>query len=251
MQTISELFLANLKNLPIWVKQVIAAELMSELNTKLTEFNELMESENLFQNMRLELTATGKTEIVEKKFNFSDSFYIFLNDMLAGLSIFDSTIKNNWAFSDTAKIFCRLCELDCFVLPNYEDNKSVAIAMFLAGRIRTGEFLNRIGKVSRTKIDQAIKYQQQRNDEGVHIKMASVLIKLGFISDKGLDSLLLLKDEAKRRLPIGIGFTSIKYHNPTEQHDRILCLQREISRLENENLIMKKRLKKLLKMNEY
>ena len=250
MQTLSELFLANFKNLPIWVKQVIAAELTNELKTKLEEFSELIDSKNLFQSMHLELTAKAKAEIIERSMNLSESYYIFLSDMLAGLSIFDSTIKNSWAFSDTAKIFCRLCELDYFEIPDFEQNTNVAVALFLAGRIRTGEFLNRIGKVSRTKIDQAIKYQQQRNEEGVHIKMASVLIKLGFISDKGLDSLLLLKDEAKRRLPIGIGFTSIKYNNPTEQNDRILSLQREIARLENENIIMRKRLKKMLKMNE-
>ena len=250
MQTMSELFLANLKNLPMWVKQVIAAELTKELNTKLEEFTALIDSKNLFQNLRLQLTAKARAEIIERSFNLSDSYYIFLSDMQAGLSVFDSTIKNNWAFSDTAKIFCRLCELDCFVIPDIDTNTTVAVAMFLAGRLRTGEFLNRIGKVSRTKIDEAIRYQQRRNDEGVHIKMASVLIKLGFISDKGLDSLLLLKDEAKRRLPVGVGFTSIKYNNPSEQKDRILCLEREIARLENENLIMKKRLKKMLKINE-
>ena len=247
----SELFLANIKNLPLWVKQVIASELMKDLNTKLEEFTELIDSKNLFQNMRPELTPRAKTEIIERGFNLSDSYYIFLSDMHMGLSIFDSTIKNNWAFSDTAKIFCRLCELGCFKIPDYDNNKTVAVALFLAGRLRTGEFLNRIGKVSRTKINEAIKYQKQRNDEGVHVKMASVLIKLGFISDKGLDSLLLLKDEAKRRLPVGIGFTSIKYYNPEDKNDRILCLEREIARLESENLIMKKRLKKMLKINEY
>ena len=250
MQTLSELFLNNIKNLPVWVKQVIANELTSELDTQLSEFTELVDSKNLFQNMKLELTSWAKSEIIEKKLGLSESYYIFLNDMYAGLSIFDSTIKNSWSFSDTAKIFCRLCELDFFVLPDIEQNTTVAVAMFLAGRLRTGEFLNRIGKISRTKLDEAIRYQQQRNSEGVHIKMASVLIKLGFISDKGLDSLLLLKEEAKKRLPVGIGFISIKFETPEQQQDRVLCLQREIARLENENLIMKKRLKKILKINE-
>jgi len=250
MQTMSELFLANIKNLPIWVKQVIAAELNDDLNTKFNEFTSLVDTRNLFQNMHLELTPIGKSELLEKRFKLSESYYIFLNDMLAGLSIFDSTIKNTWSFSDTAKIFCKLAELECFDIPDFEENKNVAIALFLAGKIRTGEFLNRIGKVTRSKIEEAIKFQRERNAEGIHVKMASVLIKLGYISDKGLDSLLLLKEEAKRRLPVGIGFTSIKFHNPSEQQDQIICLQREIARLENENLIMKKRLKKILRIDE-
>ena len=76
--------------------------------------------------------------------------------------------------------------------------------------------------------------------------MASILIKMGFITDQGLDSLLLLKDEAKKRLPVNIGFTSMKYEDAAQEDDQIARMQREIARLENENSIMKKRLKKLL-----
>ena len=79
--------------------------------------------------------------------------------------------------------------------------------------------------------------------------MASILIKMGFITDKGLDSLLTLKDEAKKRFPLGIGFMSIKYDNEEDRKDSILRMQKEIARLENENLIMKKRLKKMLNIN--
>ena len=69
------------------------------------------------------------------------------------------------------------------------------------------------------------------------------------ITDKGLDSLLILKDEAKRRLPTGVGLYSIKCETEEEEIDQISRMQREISRLENENIIMKKRLKKLLNID--
>lgn len=251
MQSTSELFLDNIKNLPIWVKQVIASELNYELADRLKDFTSLIETKNLFQNMKLTLTERAKKELNEKSIGLSDGYYTFLSDMENGLNIFESTVKNSWAFADSAKIFCRLCELDFFDIPDFEQNTNVAVALFLAGRLRTGEFLNRIGKVSRIQINEAIKYQKQRIEEGVHIKMATVLIKLGFISDEGLDSLLLLKDEAKKRLPVGIGFTSIKYTSENDQKDYFIRLKREIARLENENLIMKKRLKKLLKIDEH
>ena len=73
---------------------------------------------------------------------------------------------------------------------------------------------------------------------------------MGFISDKGLDSLLLLKEEAKKRLPVSIGLSSIKFDNPQDELSQIERLQKEISRLENENMIMKKRLKKLLNLDD-
>ena len=70
------------------------------------------------------------------------------------------------------------------------------------------------------------------------------------ITDKGLDSLLLLKDEAKKRLPINVGYISTKLITPQEEQNQISRMQREISRLENENAIMKKRLKKLLNISD-
>ena len=78
--------------------------------------------------------------------------------------------------------------------------------------------------------------------------MASILIKMGFITDVGLDSLLLLKDEAKRRLQTAAALTSGQNDNIEENNNQIQRLQKEIARLENENLIMKKHLKKLLNM---
>ena len=165
-------------------------------------------------------------------------------------NIFEITIKNNWTLADTAKIFVRLCELEYVQVPDYATNKNVAIALFIAGKLKTGEFLKRINKISAIQLEQAIRYQKQLNDEGRHIKMASILIKMGFITDKGLDSLLLLKDEAKKRLPVNVGFISTKFSTQQDEQDQVSRMQREIARLENENLIMKKRLKKILNIND-
>ena len=135
-------------------------------------------------------------------------------------------------------------------IPDYATNKNVAIALFIAGKLKTGEFLKRINKISTIQLEQAIRYQKELNDEGRHIKMASILIKMGFITDRGLDSLLLLKDEAKKRLPVNVGFISTKVGVAEDEQDQVSRMQREISRLENENIIMKKRLKKLLNIND-
>jgi Zn-dependent protease len=64
------------------------------------------------------------------------------------------------------------------------------------------------------------------------MRMASILIKLGFITDRGLDSLLLLKDEAKKRLPVNVGFISAKLQTDEDEQDQVSRMQREIARLE-------------------
>jgi hypothetical protein len=250
MQKISDLFIQNIKNLPMWVKQVITKEIFDDLNKKLEEFSELAEISDLFQYMSPKVTFKGKQELQERTIGLSDGYYVFLQDLMNGCNIFEITIKNNWTLADSAKIFVRLCELEFLQIPDYATNKNVAIALFIAGKLKTGEFLKRINKISTIQLEQAIRYQKELNDEGRHIKMASILIKMGFITDRGLDSLLLLKDEAKKRLPVNVGFISTKMTTDEQEQDQLARMQREISRLENENIIMKKRLKKLLNIND-
>ena len=248
MQKTSDLFIQNIKNLPIWVKQVVTREILEDLRKKLDEFSQLIEGEDLFQYMCPKLTFKGKQELVQRSLKLSEGYYIFLKDLSEGNNIFEITIKNNWTFADSAKIFCRLNELEYLQINDYQTNKNIAVALFIAGKIKTGEFIKRIGKINAIQLEQAIRYQKQLNDEGRHIKMASVLIKMGFITDKGLDSLLLLKEEARKHLPLGVGLTSVKLPDGSQSEDQLVRMQREIARLENENIIMKKRLKKLLNL---
>ena len=250
MQKISDLFVQNIKNLPMWVKQVITKEIFDDLNKKLEEFSELAEISDLFQYMCPKVTFKGKQELQERTIGLSEGYYVFLQDLIEGCTIFEITIKNNWTLADTAKIFVRTLELEYLQIPNYNTDKNVAVAMFIAGKLKTGEFLKRINKISAIQLEQAIRHQKELNEEGRHIKMASILIKLGFVTDTGLDSLLLLKDEARKRLPINVGFISTKLATPEDEQDQIVRMQREIARLENENIIMKKRLKKMLNIND-
>jgi len=250
MEKISELFIQNIKNLPIWVKQVITKEIFDDLNKKLEEFSQLAHVDDLFQYMCPKLTFKGKQELQEKNLNLSEGYYVFLQDLFEGNTIFEITLKNRWTLADSAKVFIRLCELEFLNIPDFSTNKNIAIAMFIAGKLKTGEFLKRIDKINAIQLEQAIRYQKQLNDEGRHIKMASILIKLGFITDKGLDSLLLLKEEARKRLPINVGFIPTNFNTAIDENDQIARMQREIARLENENSIMKKRLKKLLNLND-
>ena len=65
MQKISDLYIQNIKSLPIWVKQVITKEIFDDLNKKLEEFNELADIDSLFQYMRPKVTFKGKQELQE------------------------------------------------------------------------------------------------------------------------------------------------------------------------------------------
>ena len=250
MQKSTSIFIKNMQNLPMWVKQVLAVEFSEDLNRKLADFKDLVQGDNLFQYIVPKTTVKGKQELSSKNMNLSEGYYTFLNDATEGLNtIFDITVKNNWALADSAKIFIRLYELEFILAPAHDDEISMAIAMFIASKIKTGEFLKKIKKIDAIQLEQALRYQKQLNEEGRHIKMASILIKMGFITDIGLDSLLMLKEEAKRRLQSVASIVSPETDNQEENESQIARLQKEITRLENENLVMKKHLKKLLHMD--
>ncbi|MBR1616813.1 hypothetical protein IJ670_01540 [bacterium] len=246
MQKESSLLIKNFHNLPIWVKQVIAKELSAEIQTKLSEFFELVNLHDLFQYLAPKITIMGKQELESRSLGLTEGYYIFLADMKREYTIFDTTIKNNWTLADTSKIFTRLYELELVTITPEQVNTNLPIALFISGKIKTGEFLKKIKKINTEQLEAALRYQKQLNEEGRHIKMASILIKMGFISEVGLDSLLLLKEQAKMRVPMSIGLTSFKYEDEADEQGHISRLQREIARLESENLIMKKRLKSLL-----
>ena len=82
MSKVAELFIDNFLALPIWVKQVLAKEVMESLKSKLQDFSELAETENLFQYVRPRVTLKGKEELVQKKMGLSEGYYIFLQDIL-------------------------------------------------------------------------------------------------------------------------------------------------------------------------
>ena len=64
------------------------------------------------------------------------------------------------------------------------------------------------------------------------------------------DFLISKKEESRKRLPINVGFISTLRTSQEDEQDQVSRMQREISRLENENAIMKKRLKKLLNIDD-
>lgn len=247
MQNTSELFIQSVKTMPIWVKQYLTKEVLDDLSAKIVDFKELLQSENLIQYMTPKITVKGKMEYNNKTCGFDSNHYTFLAELIESpKNVFEITLKNNWPLAETARILLKLVELEFIDVENFQDCCNYAVALFLSGRIKTGEFLKKIGRIDSNQLEKALRYQKELNAEGRHIKMASILIKFGFISDKGLDSLFLLKNDSKKRFTF-TGFGAAQ--EESTDMSQVRSLQREIARLQHENIIMKTRLKKMLKIN--
>lgn len=244
VQKNSELFLNNIYALPLWVKQVVYLKTEQKLSEELDNFLELLSPKEPLQFLVPEITFKGKRELEERGSNFSEQFYIFLDNCKDRFDIFEITLRNFWTLAETSAMFDRAVEKEYVEVPKCESN--YVIIQFLAGKIRTGELLKRLGKIDVIQLENSIREQKRRNESGDNVRIAQVMIDLGYISEKDVKIILLFKDESKKRFIMGLGLASLKMDNQATVSQVYQNMQRELKRLEHENRILKARLKKLL-----
>lgn len=240
----SELFLNNVYALPLWVRQVVYIKTEQKLSEELDDFLELLNPKEPLQFVVPKITFKGKKELEERSHNFSEQFYIFLENCIEKFDIFEITLRNFWTLSETSAIFVRAVEKEFIEIPDCERN--YVIIQFLANKIRTGELLKRLGKIDVIQLEAAIREQKRRVEAGNNIRIADVMIELGYITQKDVKIILLFKEESKKRFIMGLGLASLKMEKQATVAQVYQNMQRELKRLEHENRILKSRLRKLL-----
>lgn len=244
----SELFLNNVYALPLWVRQVVYLKTEEKLNEELDNFLDILNTKEPLQFLVPTLTYKGKRELEERSGNMSEQFYIFLENCRDKYDIFEITLRNFWTLAETSSIFVRAVEKEFIEIPRLERN--YIIIQFLAGKIRTGELMKRLGKIDVIQLESAIREQKKMNEQGSNAKIADVMINLGYITEKDVKILLMFKEESKKRFVMGLGLASLKMENQATVAQVYQNLQRELKRLEQENRILKSRLRKLLNIKE-
>lgn len=247
-QPISELFLHNIDILPLWVKQVLYLKTRDKLREELAEFLDVLVTDNLMQYYVPKLTFAGRTELETREKRLPEEFYTFYKCVQNGNDLFEITLANYWTFTQTCSLFVRSIELQYVNIP--ENESIISIAQFMAGKIRTGEMLKRLGKIDVMQLEKAIRVQKERNEQNKPVKMAELMIELGYITEKDVKILLAFKDDAKKRFVMGIGFSLVKPRDEQETQILVRGMQKEIKRLDEENRILKSRLRKILNIKE-
>lgn len=244
----SELFLNNVYALPLWVRQVVYIKTEEKLTDELENFLELLSPKEPMQFTVPKITFKGKKELEEKTTKLSDQFYTFLENAVQKFDVFEITIRNFWTLAETSSFFVRAVECEYIELPPNEEN--YVIMQFLAGKIRTGELLKRIGKIDVYQLENSIREQKKLKDEGVSKKIADVMISLGYITEKDVKIVLMFKDESKKRFIMGLGLASLKMDNQATVAQVYNNMQKELKRLELENRLLKQKLRKLMNISE-
>lgn len=232
-------FMEKMLCFPLWIKQTIFLNLSKDLNTYLSnEFLDVEEDE-LFHVYKPTLSELGQTELLTKDSKYDESIYSFLNCCAKGMSLIEIAIENNFTMEEISKAFT-FCKTSGFF--SKEVPKLVAaIAGFIAGKYRTGEYFIRAGKMTIDQLDEVLNKQQEMNEAGKHVFIAELMVQLGYVRELDVKSIIFMKEEAGKRFSIDPETVpSLTYEK--ESFD----LRVENTKLKEENEILKQKLDALL-----
>lgn len=240
-KNILELFLDKLFVFPLWVKQVIFLRLHKDLAMSLSEDFIKTHEDDVFHLQVPILSYAGRTELSERRFGLDTNIYNFLENVSDGRNMLEISMNNFWTMEEVAKYYIFSLEQDYLKPPS-----SVyvhAMAGFMSGKYRTGEYFKRVGKINVDQLEQTIIKQKQYAEAGTPMKMAEIMISLGYITDKDTSSLLILKEESKKRFILD---SNIVPKESSAQSADLKSLEEEIVKLTEQNNLLKDRLSKVL-----
>lgn len=235
------LFLDKLLAFPLWVKQIIYLRLYQNLATYLSEDFIDTDESNIFHLYVPTLSFAGRTELSERKGGLDNNIYNFLANVDSGLNILEISMNNFWTMEEVAKYFIFCLEQNYIKTPT--SNMVHAMGGFIAGKFRTGEYFKRVGKIDIDQLEKTIIKQKEYEAKKTPKKIAEVMISLGYITEKDTSSLLIIKEESKKRFILDAGIV------PNESHtgaNDLKFYQAEVAKLTEQNKLLKDRLTKIL-----
>ena len=233
-------FIEKLKAFPLWIKQVIFLYLYKDLKEATSDdFIETNEEDmlNLFVPT---LSYVGRTEREERAKGFEPNLYTFLECVESEMSLLEVALNNFWTLEETCKHFLAAVDADLIKAPI--PPKIIAMAGFMAGRYRTGEYFKRVGKINVDQLELTIRRQKELTDQGQKAKIAQIMIDLGFVTEKDTHALMIIKEEARKRFILD---ASIIPEGVTGNDSKYVA---EIEELKKQNAVLKAKLAKLLSM---
>lgn len=242
-KNILNLFLEKLLAFPLWVKQVIYLRLYQNLQSHLSEDFITTKQEDIFHLYIPPLTFAGKTEFEERKGNHDNNIYVFLSNVVEGLAMLEIAMNNFWTMEEVAKCYIFCLEQNYVKTP--ESAYVGAMAGFMSGKYRTGEYFKRIGRINVDQLEQVLITQKEMTKSANPKKMAEIMIDLGFITEKETQSLLQLKEESKKRFILEASLIPKEAQSiPASCNEQIY--KDQISKLTEQNTLLKEQLRKIL-----
>lgn len=242
-KNIFKLFLDKAFNVPFWIKQVMYLKLAEEMKTYECE-NFLREhSEDIFSTFVPTITFKGKTELMEHKYGLDTNIYNFLQCCANEYSMIEISVNTFLSMEEVAKYYELCLEQNFIKVP---DSKEIhAMAGYISGKFRIGEYFKQKGTIDVDQLQKAILAHRDLQENNSSAFFGDTLIKLGYITEQDLKSVLLLKEESKKRFILDYTVmpkTETSFSNETQKYEE------EIKKLKEENSKLKYKMLQLLEL---
>ena len=243
-KNIFDLYMNKLLELPLWITQVIYVKLRDDMRHQHCEkFLDANENE-IFSLYKPVLTYNGRTELMQKNCGLDANMYSFLNLCNADYSILEIALSMYLTMEEAAKYFIFCVEQKYLERP--ESDEVYAMAGFISGKFKTGEYLMHNQKLSFTQVQSALTKQNRINSSGsTRLKYAEVLYSMNLVDKNDTDMIFTLQKEAKKRfiLDYTSAPTANRVYMSVEEKS-----SEEVEKLKNENKMLKLKLMQLLKI---
>ena len=232
-------YMEKMCSYPLWIKQTIFLNLSNDLTKYLSnEFLDVQEGD-LFHVYKPTLSEHGQNELFTKESGYDELIYTFMNCCTKNMSLIEIAIDNNLTMEEVAKAFT-FCKTSKF-FSNEVPNLISAIAGFIAGKYRTGEYFIRAGKMTIEQLDEVLNKQQEINASGKHVFIAELMVQMGFVSEVDVKSIIFMKEESSKRFSLN---PSAMPNIALEKED--FDIRVENTKLKEENEILRQKMDAIL-----
>ena len=242
-KNIFELFLDKVLNVPFWIKQVMYLKLSQEMQDTACEDFLRNNKDEVFSTFVPTITFKGKTELTERKCGLDTNIYNFLQGCANGYSMIEISVNTFLSMEEVAKYYELCLEQNFIKVP--ESKEIHAMAGYIAGKFRIGEYFKQKGTISVDQLQKAILANRDAAESGDPKKFGEILISLGFVTEQDLKAVLILKEEAKKRFILDYNTMpkpEAAFTNDNQKYEE------EIANLKDENLKLKRKMLQLLEL---
>ncbi len=236
-------FLDKFLGLPLWIKEVLYVQLKEDIEKySISATHGILDKTDLYQYYEPTLTYLGKKELYSRSIDLPQNMYRFLEGASQGLDILEITLNNFWTLEETANLNLQAIEKELVTAPVTANAK--ATAMYLAGKIRLGEYFKHIGKLDVDQLDATMRRQKEIEATGQRAGIASVMIDLGFVTEEETKMILYIKDECKKRFIFNTDILakSSVTSAPVTEKETSSDNQAVVERLAKENALLRQKL---------
>lgn len=231
-------FLSKIDNFPLWIKQIIFLKLSDDIKSHVCEKFLKENSEDIFSLYKPTLTFKGSEELKNKSCGLDLNIYNFLEYCENNSNILEISLNTFLSMEEVAKYFIFCIEQGYIEQP--ENIEIQAMAGFIAGKFRTGEYFRQKGAITDEQLEKAVHISAKSQK-----KFAEILVDLGFITKDDVSAMLTIKEEAKKRFILDYNTVP---QGKNEFCDKEEMYKKEIADLKTENEKLKKQISQLLEI---